>query len=85
MGHLHLDGKGTARHGWELVSQVEGGEPEVLGAVTSGGPAPTVGGSIGLGYVAKTHSKSGTMIAARSKHKLLPAEIIKGPFYKRPA
>ena len=77
-----IQGKGTARHGWDLVTS--DAEPEHLGPVTSGGPAPTVGGSIGLGYVPIAHSKPGTTIAARSKHKLLPATIVKGPFYKRP-
>ncbi|PRQ03756.1 Aminomethyltransferase [Enhygromyxa salina] len=81
-----IQGKGTARHGWELLAGVPepGAEAELVGHVTSGGPAPTVGGSVGIGYVRKDLSKPGTVIAARSRHKVLPAEIIKGPFYKRP-
>ena len=79
-----IQGKGTARHGWELLASADEGAA-VIGKVTSGGPAPTVGGSVGIGYVEKGHHKSGTVIAARSRHKILPAEIIKGPFYKRPS
>jgi aminomethyltransferase len=79
-----IQGKGTARHGWDLVASPDSGA-EVIGRVTSGGPAPTVGGSIGIGYVKPAYNKPGTIIAARSQHKILPAEIVKGPFYRRPA
>jgi aminomethyltransferase len=79
-----IKGKGTARHDWELVASPESGA-EVIGRVTSGGPAPTVGGSVGIGYVRPEFAKPGTLIAARSQHKILPAEIVKGPFYRRPA
>jgi aminomethyltransferase len=81
---FRIQGKGTARAHWELLASADA-DAEVIGEVTSGGPAPTVGGSIGMGYVKKGFHKSGTLIAARSKHKILPAEIVKGPFYKRPA
>jgi aminomethyltransferase len=81
---FRIQGKGTARHGWELIASPDPGA-EVIGRVTSGGPAPTVGGSIGMGYVPPAYSKPGTLIAARSQHKILPAEIVKGPFYRRPA
>ena len=79
---FRVQGKGTARPGWELLASTDEGA-EVIGTVTSGGPAVTVGGSVGIGYVEKGHHKAGTVIAARSKHKVLPVEIVKGPFYKR--
>lgn len=79
---FRVQGKGTARHDWELLASPDP-SAEVIGHVTSGGPAPTVGGSVGIGYVRVGHHKSGTIIAARSKHKLLPVEIVKGPFYRR--
>lgn len=79
---FRVQGKGTARHGWELVASPEP-DAEVIGRVTSGGPAPTVGGSVGIGYVPPAFSKPGTLIAARSQHKVIPVEIVKGPFYKR--
>jgi aminomethyltransferase len=81
---FRIQGKGTARHGWELIASPDPGAA-VIGRVTSGGPAPTVGGSVGIGYVSPEYSKPGTLIAARSQHKILPAEIVKGPFYRRPA
>ncbi|EDM79669.1 glycine cleavage system T protein [Plesiocystis pacifica SIR-1] len=81
-----IEGKGTARPGWDIRALDEDGSPgdAVIGRVTSGGPAPTVGGSIGMGYVPKAMSKAGTKIAVCSKHKSLPATLVKGPFYKRP-
>jgi aminomethyltransferase len=76
-----VDGKGTPRPGWELVAG--DGSGEALGLVTSGGPAPTVGGSIGMGYVPTELSAPGTALLARSRHKLIPVQVVKGPFYKR--
>ena len=82
-------GKGTARPGWELVAAEATADSEalggILGIVTSGGPGPTVGASIGLGYLPRALAKAGTRVAVRSRHKLLPVEIVKGPFYKRPS
>jgi aminomethyltransferase len=80
-----VTGKGTPRPGWELIPADGDKATPAIGAVTSGGPAPTVGGSIGIGYVADSHSGAGTPLLARSSHKLVPVEIVKGPFYKRPA
>lgn len=77
---FRIVGKGTARHGWDVTAP---DSDAVVGSVTSGGPAPTVGGSVGMGYVPKSMTKPGTAIAVRSKHKTLTAEIVKGPFYKR--
>jgi len=79
---FRIQGKGTARPGWELLASPDA-DAERIGAVTSGGPAPSVGGAVGIGYVASGHHEPGTIIAARSRHKLLPAEIVKGPFYRR--
>lgn len=73
-------GKGTARHGWDISAP---DSEAVVGQVTSGGPAPTLGCSIGMGYVPTALSKPGTPIALRSRHKTLDAEIVKGPFYRR--
>ncbi|NVB41160.1 glycine cleavage system aminomethyltransferase GcvT [Pseudenhygromyxa sp. WMMC2535] len=82
-----VEGKGTARGGWSVASG-EGPDAPVLDEtryrVTSGAPAPTVGGSIGLAYVPATMSEPGTTLWLRSRHKTITAKIVKGPFYKRP-
>src|SRR5690606_27833666 len=69
---FRVSGKGTPRHGWELVAANGDSASEAIGAVTSGGPAPTVGGSIGMGYVPNQLSAPGTALLARSRHKLVP-------------
>lgn len=80
---FRVTGKGTPRNGWDLLPADGTKESEPIGNVTSGGPAPTVGGSIGLGYVPEQFSQPGTQLLARSSHKLVPVEIVKGAFYKR--
>lgn len=80
---FRVTGKGTPRHGWELIAADGDKDSQAIGTVTSGGPAPTVGGSIGMGYVPKQLSAPGTALLARSRHKLVPVELVKGPFYKR--
>jgi aminomethyltransferase len=81
---FRVDGKGgIPRHGWELIAADGDKSSPALGLVTSGGPAPTVGGAVGIGYVPDSFSAVGTRLLARSSHKLVPVEIVKGPFYKR--
>ncbi len=72
-------GKGIVRAGAEVVDT----EDNPVGKVTSGGVAPTVGGSIGLAYVPKNMSKSGTQLRIRHRRKSLTGEVVKGPFYRR--
>lgn len=79
IGFRVLD-RGIARHGWEVVDDAG----EVIGQVTSGAPAPTVGGAVGMAYVPKEISSPGTQIKLRQRKKTLAAEIHKGPFYRRP-
>ena len=50
---------------------------------TSGGPAPTLGKNIGLGYVPTATDAAGTRIVVDCRGKRVDAEIVEGPFYKR--
>jgi aminomethyltransferase len=79
IGFKVLD-RGIARHGWEVVDEAG----EVIGRVTSGAPAPTLGGAVGMAYVPKQTSSPGAQIKLRQRKKTLNAEIHKGPFYRRP-
>ena len=79
IGFKVLD-RGIARNGAEVVDE----SGEVIGKVTSGAPAPTVGGAVGMAYVPKSISTPGTKITLRQRSKTLGAEIHKGPFYRRP-
>lgn len=76
-----LEGKGIARHGYDIVDRQA---PEtILGQVTSGTMGPTVGKAIGLGYVPIDYAKPGTSFAVDCRGKAVPAIVHKGPFYRR--
>lgn len=72
--------RGIVRPGAEVIDEAD----QVIGKVTSGGPAPTVGGAIGLCYVPVALAKSGNTLRLRQRNKVLAAETVKGPFYRRP-
>ena len=50
-----------------------------IGTVTSGTVSPILEKGIGLGYVTKDLSKTGTIIEIKIREKLIPAEIVKPP------
>lgn len=75
--------RGIARHGMSIHTG-EGGDAAV-GVVTSGTTSPTLGKSIAMGYVPTELAAVGTRVAIDVRGKLLAAEIVKGPFYKRSA
>lgn len=70
-----IDGPGFPRHGYKIYK-----DNQPLGEVTSGTVSPILEKGIGLGYVAKEHSKIGTRIEIEIRKKLVPATIIKPPF-----
>jgi aminomethyltransferase len=74
-----ITGRGIPRHGYEILD--EGGDA-VLGEVTSGGMAPSLGYGIALGYVPKEHSGLGTPVKIRIRKRLAEGKIVKShPFY----
>ena len=78
---LKILGRGIARHGAEIVDA----QGAVVGGVTSGGVAPTAGGSVALAYVPAAMSEPGTVVTIRQRGQDLQGEVVKGAFYKRPA
>jgi aminomethyltransferase len=76
---FEMRGRGIARHGYPLLSA--GAQP--IGVCTSGGPSPTLGTSIGLGYVPIEHSAVGTSLLVDCRGKSIEAQVVKTPFYKR--
>jgi aminomethyltransferase len=74
--------RGIARHGYK-ISDVNTGEP--IGVVTSGTVGPTVGKNIGLGYLPAHLAEPSTRIVIDCRGKPAQAEVIKGPFYRRPS
>jgi aminomethyltransferase len=56
-----------------------------LGELCSGGISPSLGIGIGMAYLPATHAKPGTRIDIDIRGRLHPAEVVKKPFYKKPA
>lgn len=77
---FEVTGRGVARHGYPLLST--GGE--TIGICTSGAPSPTLGKSIGLGFLPVDMAAPGTVFAVDCRGKPVDAIVVKTPFYKRP-
>jgi aminomethyltransferase len=71
--------RGIARHGY-AIQEANGS----IGVVTSGTTGPTVGAAIGMGYVPTEKAEPGQSLTIDCRGKPARAEIVKGPFYKRP-
>lgn len=76
---FEMTGRGIARHGYPL-RDASGKE---IGVCTSGSPGPTVGKSIGLGYLPTELSAVGTTFFVDCRGKNIEAVVVKTPFYKR--
>ncbi len=75
---FELDERGIPRQGYDIVD----GNGKVIGNVTSGTMSPSLKKGIGMGYVPRIISKSGTQIHIQVRKKAIPATIVKLPFYK---
>ncbi len=69
--------RGIARAGHEIVEA-----DRVIGQVTSGAPSPTLGKSIGLGYVPQARSGIGQPLSIRIRTRDVAARIVERPFYR---
>jgi aminomethyltransferase len=75
---FELDERGIPRQGYDIVDENE----NIIGVVTSGTMSPCLQKGIGMGYVPRILSKTGTQIHIQVRKKAIPATIIKRPFYK---
>ena len=75
---FEMTGRGIARDGYEIF---ENGVP--AGWVTSGGPAPSLGKNIGLGYLPLPRAPVGRVIHVMVRGQPVEAVTVKIPFYKR--
>ncbi len=73
--------KGVPRHGFQLVTN--NGRPEPVGEVTSGNFSPLLQKGIGLAYVQTDVHLEGSALAVDIRGKIVPAKIVKPPFYKK--
>ncbi|MES0809609.1 glycine cleavage system aminomethyltransferase GcvT [Roseibium sp. SCPC15] len=82
---LRLEGRAPAREGAEIAVP----DGPVIGTVTSGGFAPTVGAPIAMGYVPADRAVPGTTMELIVRNRRLPAKIVEMPFvpnryYRKP-
>jgi aminomethyltransferase len=77
---FEMTGRGIARHGYTLLDL----QGKQVGVCTSGGPSPTLGRNIGLGYLPVGMTAVGTEFKADCRGKPIDAVVVKTPFYKRP-
>ena len=68
--------KGIARHGYEIKNF----DADIIGVVTSGTQAPSLGKAIGMGYVDVGSSSIGSEIYISVRNNLLKAKVVKMPF-----
>jgi len=72
--------RGVARAGYPLAHA-----GEEVGVVSSGAPSPTLGKSIGLGYVPPALAEPGTRLEVRVRGRGLAAQVVETPFVRAPA
>jgi len=73
-----LKDRGIARHGYRVLVD---GEPS--GVVTSGAMSPSLGTAIGLCYLPRGRTRAGNSFEVEIRGRLVPAEVVKTPFFKR--
>lgn len=70
--------KGIPRQGQEIVL-----EDQNVGRVSSGTFSPTLGISMGMGYIPPNISKTGSVFDVKIRERNVSAEVVKLPFYQR--
>ena len=75
---FEMTDKGIARDGFDVYIN-----DEKVGTVTSGSPAPFLKKNIGLAFVPAEFAKIGQEIKIDVRGKMLAAQIVPTPFYKR--
>ena len=73
-----IEGRGIARSGYSIFKS-----SKEVGNVTSGGYAPALGVSVGLGYVPVELSRIGTGIDILIRGKMVSAQIVDRRFYRK--
>ena len=76
---FELDERGIPRHDYEIVDTTG----NTIGIVTSGTMSPSLNIGIGLGYVPTALAKPGSKIYIKIRKKIIPATVVKLPFYKK--
>jgi len=74
--------KAVPRHGFKILAHSHS-EGKEIGEVTSGNLSPLLQKGIGLGYVTPAFASVGATISIDIRGKVVPAVVVKPPFYKR--
>ena len=78
MAGLRLQGRMAARTKDPVATK-----SEIVGEVTSGMFSPSLGSAIALCYVNKEFNETGQELMIHARKNLLPASVVKLPFYKK--
>jgi aminomethyltransferase len=71
-----IEGKVPAREGAMITT----GAGQIIGRITSGGFAPSLGRPVAMGYVDAAHATPGTQVSLAQRGKGLAAKIVPMPF-----
>jgi aminomethyltransferase len=71
-----LEGKVPAREGADILTS----DGQIIGRLTSGGFAPSLGRPIAMGYVSAAYAAPGTQVSLMARGKPLAAKIVSMPF-----
>ncbi|MCG2715930.1 MAG: glycine cleavage system aminomethyltransferase GcvT [Candidatus Marinimicrobia bacterium] len=72
---FEMEDKGIPRHGYPIIVN-----DKKVGIVTSGTQSPSLNVGIGLGYLAREYTKTGTEIVIDIRGRKLKATVVKPPF-----
>ncbi len=75
---FRLKERGFPRHGYSVVVA-----DQPSGVVTSGIVSPSLGEGVGMAYVRTEHAKPGTEVGIQIRSQIVPAEVVRPPFYTR--
>ena len=73
---LKPEGRAPAREG----TVIQNAAGRAIGAITSGGFGPTIGGPVAMGYVETEYAAEGTPLLLVVREKALPASVVRLPF-----
>jgi aminomethyltransferase len=73
----------SGRRSPRMGHAVHASDGRAIGAVTSGGPSPTLAVPIAMAYVARSHSECGSKVIIDVRGRKELAEIVSLPFYRR--
>ena len=76
---LEVIGRGIAREGYKVFSI----DSKEVGVVTSGTLSPSLDKAIAMAYVPSSMAKPGEKVFIGIRDKMVEAEIVKTPFYKK--